>query len=39
MVAAPTLVAGGPMSAFDTAEYEPSPWAPINDEVARYERG
>ena len=25
------------MSAFD-AEYEPSPWDPINEEVARYER-
>lgn len=27
---------GAPMSAFD-GEYEPSPWSPIADEVARYE--
>ncbi|HKY15599.1 MAG TPA: nitroreductase family deazaflavin-dependent oxidoreductase [Microthrixaceae bacterium] len=26
------------MSAFDDAEYEPSPWDPINEEVERYER-
>lgn len=26
------------MSAFDTAPYEPSPWEPIAEEVARYER-
>jgi deazaflavin-dependent oxidoreductase (nitroreductase family) len=26
------------MSSFDSTEYEPSPWDPINDEVARYER-
>lgn len=25
------------MSAFDDAEYEPSPWGPIAEEVARYE--
>lgn len=25
------------MSAFDGAEYEPSPWGPIAEEVARYE--
>jgi deazaflavin-dependent oxidoreductase (nitroreductase family) len=27
-----------PMSAFDDAEYEPSPWEPIAQEVERYER-
>lgn len=26
------------MSPFDAAEYEPSPWEPIAEEVARYER-
>ena len=26
------------MSAFDGVEYEPSPWEPIAEEVARYER-
>lgn len=26
------------MSAFDDVEYEPSPWEPIAEEVARYER-